>query len=1381
MAEVTPNSSTKTKNKMISKIREPSCLSLATFFWVFPYLVSGYLLNLTGDNMPQVFRRLNSKTNCESALKDINERKKCNQFQSIKPILFKQGRSHLMLGIFISCLQGILNNFGRPLVLKLVIDAAMPESSLTEEEIIPIVILFGVVIFFEGFCTVHVRQIISSEYCSSVVSWLVPVIHQKSMRISGMGDHGKEDGKRKNKKKKKADEKEATSNNESAIIGNDVIRGFEEVKWTCAIFQNFVGLAAGLVALAILLGWNCLIGIGVMIIVLSANWQIAKCSEQVTKKELEATDSRMSTMKEVIDGIQQVKFGAWEENYLSLLGSKRNYEIGFTLKARLYQILNMTLGRGCPIIAGCMTFVYMGLQNVPLHPAQVFASLAAYNSLRMPLIVIPMNLIQLFTLNLTAGRISTYLNLPEQHHTNILSSKSNNIITIENATCGWGEKTEDNTKKSSRSVSKGDESSMLSQASSIDEMERFTLSKMNFSIPRDGSNGFLIAIVGQVGSGKSTFISSLIGSNTLDSGKIETVKEIGYVPQKAFVMSGTILDNILMGREKNNDYLDQAIENSAFRTDLKLMSGLKTEVGERGTTLSGGQQQRLAIARAIYGNPELLIVDDALAAVDGHVANTIFEKSFMERKRKGLTTIVSINQLHFLPRFDRILYLNENKIQHAGTYDEVFKASQEFRELVASGEAAADQDLDNVDDEEDGHKETIENTEDDEGKKADVGDIKESAKSIREEGAKKKAAVLVKKENVKKGVVSGKEVLLPYYNALGGHLYIVTVIIMAFAAYSLMAANDLWLAGWVTDIETLSQEDNTSRAMGYIGFSFSQFVGVLLLSAFNSFRTTKAGKVIHDQTVTHILHAPMSWYESTPSGRILSRFSGDLSLVDHHFAFIVDDLCHFSCIILAFLVVIGMIVPQIIPVLIVAMILYGFQVLAVDRTNREVKRATNTALGPVMTLVQETVNSRALIHAMGFEDYFSNRMYGLMDQWSRYNYFSCSVINAGYTFVNTLAFLISVSSACVVLFNRQQFQNPAMVGVALGYSFLLPYFLGLFSMMCQMFLVSVTSLERILQYQSKEVPSDPAWHLPGDEKLAKDKWPLVGNVKYIDMSLRYRPNLPTAVNNVNLDIIGGENVGVIGRTGAGKSTLMVALFRLVDACNGKILIDGVDISNIGLQNLRKKIAIIPQRSLMLEGTIKHNLDPFEKYDDDALQNVLVDVNLCKNKRGAEKMLRLSIGPNSSSLSAGEQQLLSIARALLKKDIRIVIMDEPTANIDMRTDEMVQEVIRKAFDKSTVITIAHRLNTIIDFDKIVVMDRGKVVEIGTPVKLLDDTNGFLHHMVKAMGREAADALRQKAIDATNERKKKKSNAKESSFNVKTNSSDVADIKINMEEV
>ena len=282
-----------------------------------------------------------------------------------------------------------------------------------------------------------------------------------------------------------------------------------------------------------------------------------------------------------------------------------------------------------------MTFVFMGLQNIPLHPAQVFASLAAYNSMRMPLIVLPMNFIQLFTLNLTAGRISTYLNLPETKHVNTLASDSEHILIVERATVGWGQKTAANTRKTVANMDDG--SSSRGKSNSIEEMERFTISNMSFCVPRDGSNGKLIAVVGQVGSGKSTFISSLIGANTLDSGKIQTVGSVGYVPQKAFVMSGTILDNILMGRGSNNEFLDRAIESSAFRTDLKLMNGgLQTEVGERGTTLSGGQQQRLAVARAIYGDPELLIVDDALAAVDGHVANAIFEKMFYGKKAERL-------------------------------------------------------------------------------------------------------------------------------------------------------------------------------------------------------------------------------------------------------------------------------------------------------------------------------------------------------------------------------------------------------------------------------------------------------------------------------------------------------------------------------------------------------------------------------------------------------------------------------------------------------------------------------------------------------------------------------------------------------------------------
>ena len=524
-----------------------------------------------------------------------------------------------------------------------------------------------------------------------------------------------------------------------------------------------------------------------------------------------------------------------------------------------------------------------------------------------------------------------------------------------------------------------------------------------------------------------------------------------------------------------------------------------------------------------------LLVDDALASVDGHVGNALFKNICIERKKKGLTTIMALNQLHFVHRFDYVIFLKEGKIESQGSYKDVYQANEEFRDMIASGEQAKSQDADNIDDNaanatEAGHL----HSDQDAGAKAISGS----------------PTKLVQKEKIKEGLVSGRDVLLPYYNGLGGNKYPIGALAFAAIAYSLMAGNDIWLAMWVTDMKSLSVGENNTRAFGYAGFAFAQFLGVLILSFYNALCTTRAARFIHKLTITHIMHAPMRWFDKTPSGRILSRFSGDLSLVDHHFAFIVDDMCHFSFIILAFLVVIGIIVPQIVPVLFFAAIFYAFEVISVDRANREVKRASNNALGPILTLVQETVNGRALIHAMGFHLFFSEQMYLRVNQWSRFNYFSATIMNAGTHIVNIIAFFISVSAASVVLFNKDQFQNPALVGVALGYSFLLPYFLSLFALMIQIFLTSATSLERILQFQSDEVPQAPPWHFETDKDLGGGKWPSEGDIRFEKMCLKYRPELNPAVKDASLTINAREKVGVIGRTGAGKSTLMVALFRL---------------------------------------------------------------------------------------------------------------------------------------------------------------------------------------------------------------------------------------------
>jgi ABC-type multidrug transport system fused ATPase/permease subunit len=1315
--------------------REPRCCSLAFFTWTVPYLVKGYSRALERKDLPKCFDRFVAINNLRRVVPKW-ERLAAQAEQngggppSLTSILWGEIANTFPLGLFLAILQGVLNCLARPLVLKMVIEAAMPDSTYTAHESLFTILAFGAVVFLEGFCTVNTRQTLACETGNNLLSWMIPLIHYKAMKVSSSQPRRRGGGAEEPSAGKT--QTTAHSSNESAIIGNDLIMGYEQFRWNCLFPQNLVGLIAGLIGLVILLGFPCVLGVSVMVTVLMANWFIAKCSKAAHDIQLQHSDARLHSMKEVLNGIQQVKYNAWEEPYLNVLEKTRMRETKYILRTRLLHIVNMTLGRASPIFAGCATFCYMALMGYPMSAPQVFASLAAYNSLRMPLIMLPNNFIEFLKLGLTFERLSSYMNQEELVRRNFLPEDGEHIAHMQDATVGWGRP------------------DPVPAKDCEGELRRFTIANINFSCKK----GELVAVVGKVGSGKTTFINALIGATNVDSGTVATVKEIGYVPQKAFVLSGSIQENIEMGRlSVADDSLSKCIEGAAFRDDVDRMpGGLDTEVGERGTTLSGGQQQRLAIARALFNNPALLIVDDALAAVDGHVANKIFQ-SFLDRREQQLTTIVALNQLNFLDQFDRIVFLSEGMVAAQGSYEDILAGSLDFQELVSSGEALHGQDVDHL---ENARPERTESMESDTSTAAQTRSASASSSIDIEmtavagssyerasSDARNIAIKLVEDEAVHEGQVSGEDVLLPYFSALGGRYYIAGSIFFALVTYSIFAATDMWLAGWVNDIEALTPAENTGRALGYVALSFTQACGVLSLASYNAFSTTKASRIVHSETVTRLLHAPMSWFESTPSGRILSRFSGDLMTVDIRMAYLIDDMTHFLFLNIALFGIIGYIVPQIIPVLFAAIVAYSLQVRAIDRTNREVKRQTNTALGPVMTLVQETVNGRALIHAMEFNDYFQARMCHNMNEWTRFNFFSSTIANAGYFFVSFIGFVVSMSTASVVVATKENFERPATIGVALGYSFLLPYFLGLFSSMIQMLLTALTSLERVLEY--RKVVQDPPWHLDSDESLTAQGWPQTGLLQYDNMALQYRPGLPYAVRNVNLRVFAGEKIGVIGRTGAGKSTLMIALFRLVDALKGRILLDGVDITRVGLQKLRKQIGIIPQHTLLLEGTIQHNLDPFKEATAEKLENVLVRVGLCKSKVIAQQMLRMKIGANESTgLSAGEMQLLTIARVLLRNEKKIIIMDEPTANIDMKTDETVQRVIREDFAQATVITIAHRINTIIDFDRIVIMDKGKVVEVGSPLNLLDDEDSFLHHMVQSMGEEAASALRKKAV-------------------------------------
>ena len=656
--------------------------------------------------------------------------------------------------------------------------------------------------------------------------------------------------------------------------------------------------------------------------------------------------------------------------------------------------------------------------------------------------------------------------------------------------------------------------------------------------------GELVGVCGRVGSGKTTLVSAILGHVRRDAGSCRTAAGAhGYVPQSAFVLSGTVEENIVMGRGRDAAELARAVRAAAFEEDLARMpGGLGLEVGERGQTLSGGQKQRLAVARAVYGAPALLVADDPLAAVDGRVAAAIFERALEGRRARGLTTVVVLNQLHFLPRCDRVVFMGTGGVEAQGPFEELKRTSPAFARFVAASSNVHD--LDAVDGApatrasvgasvggagrrwsllprisrgggDSGSSEEFESwgphspgwpahiramaTAKTGGKIDNGGATKGSATttttstttppkklnhlrrgSVLRMSAKammpssQLAHRLTMKETKRTGTTVSRDVVREYMAALGP-AYVPVCVALGLVAYGLMAATDLWLAGWITAAgEGEGAAADRAKAYGYIGLAVAQVAGILALSAWNAFSTNRASRELHRKCVGRILHAPVKWFEENPSGRILSRFSGDLSIVDRMFAFLVDDAWHFVWLIVGLCAVIAVIVPEMVAVLVAGLFLAALCVVAVDRTNREAKRETNMALSPILTTISETVHGRALLQSMGLQDFFCRRNYRNLDTFNGLNFFSCCVIQFGTLRINVLAFFITTATASLVLLRRDAFDDVALIGVALSYAFLLPYFMGIFMVIITQLMSGASSLERLLEYLTASLPQEAA-------------------------------------------------------------------------------------------------------------------------------------------------------------------------------------------------------------------------------------------------------------------------------------------------------------------
>ncbi|KAF9938627.1 hypothetical protein BGZ67_010647 [Mortierella alpina] len=855
----------------------------------------------------------------------------------------------------------------------------------------------------------------------------------------------------------------------------------------------------------------------------------------------------------------------------------------------------------------------------------------------------------------------------------------------------------------------------------------FGLKNIDLKIPR----GQLVAIVGAVGSGKSSLLNALVGEMRKTSGSMEYGGTIGYCPQSAWIQNATVKDNILFGLPLDETRYKKVIKDCALERDIQILpDGDQTEIGERGINLSGGQKQRVNIARAVYFDADVVLLDDPLSAVDAHVGKYLFKNCIMGALQ-GKTRVLVTHQLHVLPQVDYVICMKDGEIIERGTFQELMENQGEFSLLMKAHGGIEENDND------------FEELLDDPAlapSAAEAEKILESgaAEEKNEIGDKKKkdepagkAKGLMSQEERATGSVDGT-IYKSYVDAAGGNYLIPLMITLLVMTQVAKVGNDLWLSYWTA--RKFDESDGFYMGL-YAAWGLAQGIFQFVNGFYFSLAGARAAKVLHHKALKNIFRAPSSFFDTTPLGRIINRFSKDVDATDNLLSESYRMFTGTAAIVLSTFILISAIFPYFLIPLVPMLLFYYYAAIYYRSSSRELKRIDSILRSSLYAHFSETLSGLATIRAYREQERFMGRNAYFIDLENRPYFMSYSIQRwLGVrleTIANTLVLCTSLLGVCA----RYNI-DPATIGLVLSYSMSVT---GTFNWCVRQYAEvenNMNAVERLHHY-ANELAVEADAIIP-DNRPA-ESWPSTGAISIRNLEMRYRPELPSVLHNLSLDIKGGEKIGVVGRTGAGKSSIMMALFRLVEPSKGTMEIDGVDICKIGLFDLRTRLAIIPQDPVLFSGTIRSNLDPFEKRTDQELWEVLERSDLKNYVTSCEGGLDSQVTEFGENLSVGQRQLLCLARAMLTH-ARVIIMDEATASVDVATDVMLQKAIRVDFAQSTVLTIAHRLNTVIDYTKILVLDHGEIKEFDTPANLLSRPDSVFSSMVDETGPANATLLR-----------------------------------------
>jgi ABC-type multidrug transport system fused ATPase/permease subunit len=1240
-----------------------------------------------------------------------------------------------------------------------------------------------------------------------------------------------------------AEEKSADTQVNSGTIINlmsvDSFRVSEiSAYWHFLIPSVPIQLVVAIYLLFLFLGWSAIAGICVMVAVLPLNMFYSNRFSYAHKRIMSATDGRIHTTNEVLQNVRIIKFFAWEERFASNIHDKRVVELAAVRYRFTLWACAAVTWFGVPMIITAFSFLlYTLVEKKPLVPSVAFTALSLFGLLRFPLDRLADMLAHVLESRVSVARVEKFLDEEETGKYDQLlptSQGDSEYIGFKNATCSWGPKDE----------------------SSTSDSQAFRILNMDVEFKKGGLN----IVAGPTGSGKTSLLMALLGEMTLIDGSVHlpggydrtTLKpgqdglteSVAYCAQQAWLVNDTIKQNIIFASPYDEQRYRDVIEACALKRDMEVLdAGDSTLVGEKGIVVSGGQKQRISLARALYSNARYILLDDVLSAVDSHTAQHIFERCIQGPLLANRTCILVTHNIALcVPEADHVVALANGKIAGQGTADKMMSSGllgEEFSKSQPNSRPATR-----------GHSRQTSLVE--LNGKILGADGKQNGQVPEEDVKPKKQQDEVKDASTRtegkaEGAV-GWAVIKLYLTSLGPWYFWVLILIGFVLENITNVATNVWIREWANSYQTRSvrvfAEDNSTQQQGYLAawiapvrslhlnsgasaavniqsaspseVDVPYYLGIYILLSLTyilvclfrlgtMFRgSLNASKSLHDRVLDSVLRSKFKFFDTTPLGQIMNRFSKDLQAVDQDVAPVSAGLlqCMFS------IVSIVALISVITPMFLIAGALLTVVYIAVGafyiHSSRDLKRVESTQRSPLYQQFGETLSGVTTIRAYGDERRFIddnsrrintyNRPYIYLWAANRWLALRVDVAGALVSFFAAAFIVISVGSI-----------DAGAAGLSLTYSLGfnkdILWLVRLYTENEQ----NMNHVERLKNFL--EVEQEAPAHIP--EMQPTGTWPSKGAVRFEKYTARYRADLDPVLKDLSINIQAEEKVGIVGRTGAGKSSLALALFRGLEAESGKIFIDNVDISQIGLQDLRENLTIVPQDPTLFTGTIRSNVDPFNLFTDDEIFTALRRVHLVgrtasepatnptaqgntrpdefpastasaidesavegidpaaatadlsapaplrrsslsvprttaeeahntlnkvltNTRENANVFLNLAspVAESGTNLSQGQRQLLCLARALLKAP-RVLLMDEATASIDYATDAKIQDTLRE-LKGSTIITIAHRLQTIVDYDKVLVLDKGEVAEFGAPWDLIAKDGGMFRGMCEMSG-------------------------------------------------